>query len=227
MINILKSDLFKIRKNIAFYLTPLTLTILLLTLAFFTEIDYDVILVIATSLSATIIGIYSISITYGSDLKAKNSQAVLGVGYSRLEYVVYKFMSFMSLNLIGFLYLYGVLKSLPLLVGYEAVDVNLFWMLAKQFLMVLVFGAMSLVLFMKTQSISHLFIVFILSITGFIYNIVSGLLGLIKVKSNLLPTVLFNQLVKYNSLEFVLLLAYIVVFVLMSYIMFNRKELEF
>ena len=80
---------------------------------------------------------------------------------------------------------------------------------------------------MKTQSISHLFIVFILSITGFIYNIVSGFLGLIKVKSNLLPTALFAQLVKYNSLEFVLLLGYIVVFMFISYIMFNRKELEF
>lgn len=227
MINILKSDLFKIRKNIAFYLTPLTLTILLLAVAFFTEVDYNVILLIVTSFSATIIGIYSISITYGSDLKAKNSQAVLGVGYSRLEYVVYKFVSFMSLNMIGFLYLYGVLKSLPILVGYEAIDINLFWMLSKQFLMVLVFGAMSLIIFMKTQSISHLFIAFILSITGFIYNIVNGLLSLIKLKSNFLPTALFNQLVKYDSLKLVLLVAYIVGFVFVSYIMFNRKELEF
>ena len=226
MINILNSDLFKIRKHSILF-NPINAYYITIDPCIFTEIDYDVILVIATSLSTTIIGIYSISITYGSDLKAKNSQAVLGVGYSRLEYVVYKFMSFMSLNLIGFLYLYGVLKSLPFFVGYDAVDVNLFWMLSQQFLMVLVFASMSLILFMKTQSISHLFIVFILSITGFIYNIVSGFLGLIKVKSNLLPTALFAQLVKYNSLEFVLLLGYIVVFMFISYIMFNRKELEF
>lgn len=248
MLDLFKADLFRIFRKKGFYYYTLFCTvaftglILMIGSKNISGKDYFTISQTIISMSSMLIGIFLYSLLYGDDMKSKNSQAVLGHGYTRAEVVIYKLITFTFLTILAFSYLYLIINLNALVFSF---DIKQFQeMLIKisivSALKVLSYAALTNIVAYFSQSSSSSIVVFVLLSSGTV-NLILGLLlsqnFIINIFGNLqvylieslssttLSTWLSNRFT-FNK-ELLILLGYLIVNSVLAIQVFKNKELEF
>ncbi len=248
MFALLKADLYKLLKNKNTFLVPGILLFLVYGVVFgFMRHNMDLntwlmLVEIITVLSPLVIGMYLLAITYGSDLKSHNAQAVLGHGYTRIQYLLYKFLFFLMVSIISYLALFVILYLIPVILGIEVSTASLNYVIAQivvVFLRNLVYLSLSLIFLFMVQSVGASYAIYGILSTQVFASLITMLFRWNKVVnvigdlSAYLPSNASSELM-YNwskgmtfDSNVLILLAYVVGSLIVSYVVYRNKELEF
>lgn len=249
MLKLLKADLYRVTHKKGFYAFTLFCTVLfsliivLVGPSKLTSEDYITFSSIIIMMSPLIIGVFVYSLLYGDDLKNKNSQAILGFGYTRANIVLRKFFIFIVLTLLAFAYFYLLININAIIFGFKIgaqQQKHILGSMVSKASLIVIYAAITSLVAYYSQSATTSIVLFVLLVTGTLNMILSLILSqgpIVKLIGDLTPylvTSLMGAIESKYTLDGIVwmkeigfLMMYVVVALVGSIYLFENKELEF
>lgn len=249
MINYIKADFYRMFKKKSLYIflgicsLGFILSNILVSSIEYTEETFIGLSMILLTFVPIFVGLFVFNIVYVDDLRSKSLQTAIGFGKKRSEIVIVKYIDALILMLVFTVLIILHLFIVPTIFGLSLTEASiniLMGYVASFFLKTIGYFALASIAVFFFQKTTSATTVYILLSTGTINILMSLLLSqsfIIKTVGDLQPylyTEVVNnmlnalQLNTGNIMEYiVLILAYIIGSIVLSSILFNRKELEF
>lgn len=248
MFNLIKADLYRIFNKKGIYVFAAVCSLGFLGMIYlvdspnFTFSDYESFAGMVISFIPIIIGPFIIGLIYNDDLRSKSLQSAIGHGMKRSTIIITKFivaMIMLGVILLGFL---ALLVSAPYMFAFaqgsffESPLIKIFF---TESLRSVVYIALTTMVVFVTQKPTVVTTVYLLLATQTLSGILSLILGLnfivdnfgnvmMYLPTNLVTTFNSNLLQNISSYKEPFILAVMIVMsIIVSIVLFNKKELEF
>lgn len=181
------------------------------------------------------------SVIYNDDLTAKTLPQVVGFGLPRHMIILAKFIILLIVTLITFIIGYLLYNALFFALGFNSIEhaLNVIPILVTPFLMIIAYSLIASVVVYGTQRATMSIVAFLVFATGLVPSLLSMLFSsslVTNLVGNVSPYLLTNLIREMGSnlldhkLVFtqpLLVVLYFIVFIAVSMLVFNKKELEF
>lgn len=248
MSNLIKADLYRIFNKKGLYIFSGICSVLFLLMIYmvhypsFTYLDYLSFIQMLTSFIGLIIGTFVVGLVYNDDLRSKSLQSAIGFGMKRSQIVITKFIVALVVYLIISLGFLALILSAPYMFAIPQMPGILKSLLIMFFGEVtrgIIYMALSSVVVFGTQKPTFNTTVYLLLATGTVVNIAGMILNVGFIKNTFgnlgqyLPSNALSIFIAkltsdvFSTQDFIIVIATIIISLIASIVVFNKKELEF